>query len=115
MYSRAGFGPDDVDVAQIYDCFTITTLIQLEDYGFCGKGEGGPYVESGAIALDGKLPINTGGGHLSEGYIHGMSHIVEGVKQMRGVSTSQVGGAETCLVTAGSPPASSALLLRRAA
>jgi acetyl-CoA acetyltransferase len=115
LYQRAGLGPADIDVAQIYDCFTITTLIQLEDYGFCAKGEGGPFVASGAIGIDGSLPINTGGGHLSEGYIHGMNHIVEGVRQMRGTSTSQVPGAETCLVTAGSPPASSALILRRAA
>jgi acetyl-CoA acetyltransferase len=114
LYQRAGLGPGDVDVAQIYDCFTITTLIQLEDYGFCEKGEGGPFAASGAIGLDGSLPINTGGGHLSEGYIHGMNHIVEGVRQMRGTSSSQVPGAETCLVTAGSPPASSALILRRA-
>ena len=89
-------------------------LVQLEDYGFCAKGEGGPFASSGAIGMDGRLPINTGGGHLSEGYIHGMNHIVEGVRQIRGASTSQVAGAETCLVTGGSPPASSALILRRA-
>jgi len=115
LYRRAGLGPADIDVAQIYDCFTITTLIQLEDYGFCDKGEGGAFAAGGAIGLDGVLPINTGGGHLSEGYIHGMNHVVEGVRQMRGTSTSQVNGAETCLVTGGSPPASSALILRRAA
>jgi acetyl-CoA acetyltransferase len=114
LYQRAGLGPDDIDVAQIYDCFTITVLVQLEDYGFCAKGDGGPFAASGAIGIDGRLPINTGGGHLSEGYIHGMNHIVEGVRQIRGTSTSQVAGAETCLVTAGSPPASSALILRRA-
>jgi acetyl-CoA acetyltransferase len=114
LYQRAGMGPDEVDVAQVYDCFTITVLVQLEDYGFCAKGEGGPFVESGAIGMQGRLPINTGGGHLSEGYIHGMNHIVEGVRQIRGDSTSQVAGAETCLVTGGSPPASSALILRRA-
>ena len=65
-------------------------LLQLEDFGFCAKGEGGAFVSSGAIELDGSLPINTGGGHLSEGYIHGMNHIVEGVRQVRGTSTSQV-------------------------
>lgn len=114
LYRRAGLGADEIDVAQIYDCFTITVLIQLEDYGFCAKGEGGPFVGSGAIGRDGSLPINTAGGHLSEGYIHGMNHIVEGVRQMRGDSSSQIAGAETVLVTGGSPPATSALILRRA-
>jgi acetyl-CoA acetyltransferase len=114
LYQRAGLGPADIDVAQFYDCFTITVLVQLEDYGFCAKGEGGPYAASGAIGIDGALPINTGGGHLSEGYIHGMNHIVEGVRQIRGTSTSQVARAETCLVTAGSPPSTSALVLRAA-
>lgn len=111
LYARAGLGPDDVDVAQVYDCFTITVLLQLEDWGFCKKGEGGPFVSSGEIDLGGRLPINTGGGHLSEGYIHGMNHIVEGVLQMRGTSTSQVPGAEVCLVTSTPLPPGSALML----
>lgn len=114
LYSRAGLGPSDIDVAQLYDCFTITVLLQLEDFGFCKKGEGGPFCASGAIDLGGSLPINTAGGHLSEGYIHGMNHIVEGVKQMRGESTSQVPGAEVCLVTSTPLPPGSALILRRA-
>ncbi|WP_226365032.1 lipid-transfer protein [Pseudonocardia sp. ICBG162] len=113
LWTRAGLGPRDVDVAQFYDCFTITALVQFEDYGFCAKGEGGPFAASGAIGPGGSLPINTGGGHLSEGYIHGLNHVVEGVRQMRGGSTSQVAGGEVCLVTGGSPPASSALILRR--
>lgn len=112
LYRRAGLGPDDVDVAQIYDCFTITVLLQLEDWGFCEKGEGGPFAASGAIDLGGSLPINTAGGHLSEGYIHGMNHIVEGVRQMRGTSTNQVDGAEVCLVTCTPLPPGSALVLR---
>ncbi|MDT3444394.1 hypothetical protein QOZ89_33035 [Pseudofrankia sp. BMG5.37] len=111
LYARAGLGPADIDVAQIYDCFSITVLLQLEDWGFCKKGEGGPFVASGEIGLGGSLPINTGGGHLSEGYIHGMNHIVEGVRQIRGTSTSQVAGAETCLVTATPLPPGSALIL----
>jgi acetyl-CoA acetyltransferase len=111
LYRRAGLGPADVDVAQVYDCFTITVLLQLEDFGFCPKGEGGSFVSSGEIGLDGSLPINTGGGHLSEGYIHGMNHIVEGVRQIRGESTSQVPGAEVCLVTSTPLPPGSALLL----
>jgi acetyl-CoA acetyltransferase len=111
LYERAGLGPADVDVAQFYDCFTITALIELEDYGFCDPGEGGPFAASGALRVGGRLPINTGGGHLSEGYIHGMNHVVEGVRQLRGTSPTQVPGAEVCLVTSAVPPATSALLL----
>jgi acetyl-CoA acetyltransferase len=114
LYERAGLGPNDIDVAQFYDCFTITVLLQLEDYGFCGRGEGGPFAASGAIRREGRLPINTAGGHLSEGYVHGMNLVVEGVRQVRGESTSQVPGAEVCLVTSAPPPGSSALILRAA-
>ena len=78
LYRRAGLGPADVDVAQFYDCFTITVLLQIEDWGFCAKGEGGPFVASGAIDIGGTIPINTGGGHLSEGYIHGLNHVARG-------------------------------------
>lgn len=112
LYRRAGLGPADIDVAQVYDCFSITVLLQLEDWGFCKKGEGGPFVASGEIDLGGRVPINTGGGHLSEGYVHGMNHIVEGVRQMRGTSTSQVPGAEVCLVTSTPLPPGSGLVLR---
>lgn len=114
LYRNAGIGPADIDVAQFYDCFTFTVLVQLEDYGFCEPGEGGPLAESGSIALDGRLPINTSGGNLSDGYIHGMSHIVEGVHQIRGDSTSQIDGAEVCLVTSGLPNITSAMILRAA-
>lgn len=114
LYRRAGLGPADIDVAQFYDCFTITVLLQIEDFGFCAKGEGGAFVSSGEIELGGRLPINTGGGHLSEGYIHGMNHIVEGVRQIRGESTSQVPGAEVCLVTSTPLPPGGALILRAA-
>jgi acetyl-CoA acetyltransferase len=114
LYARAGLGPSDIDVAQFYDCFSITVLMQLEDFGFCEKGEGGPFVASGAIDLGGSVPINTGGGHLSEGYIHGMNHVVEGVRQIRGDSTSQVPGAEVCLVTSTPVPPGSALMLTAA-
>jgi len=114
LYRRAGLGPADIDVAQLYDCFSITVLLQLEDWGFCKKGEGGPFAESGAIDLGGSIPINTGGGHLSEGYIHGMNHIVEGVRQVRGTSSNQVPCAETCLVTSTALPPGSALILRGA-
>ncbi|WP_029114889.1 lipid-transfer protein [Mycobacterium sp. URHB0044] len=111
LYRRAGLGPRDLDVAQIYDCFTITVLLQLEDYGLCGRGEGGAFASSGAIDMNGRIPINTAGGNLSEAYIHGMNHILEGVRQLRGTSTSQVRGAQTCLVTSGLPALTSALIL----
>ncbi|HLY81421.1 MAG TPA: hypothetical protein VKQ71_00480 [Acidimicrobiales bacterium] len=114
LFQRAGLGPEEIDVAQLYDCFTITVLLQLEDFGFCKKGDGGPFVSSGAVEMGGTIPINTGGGHLSEGYIHGMNHIVEGVRQMRGQSTNQVPGAEVCLVSSTPLPPGSALILRAA-
>lgn len=102
LYRRAGVGPDDIDVALLYDHFSPMVLMQLEDYGFCAKGDGGPFVESGAIRYDGgSIPVNTHGGQLSEAYIVGMTHIVEGVEQMRGTAINQVEGAELALVTGG--------------
>ena len=83
LWSGAGIGPEDVDVTGSYDAFTFTTMLQLEDYGFCAKGEGGAYVSSGAIELGGRRPNNTSGGHLCEGYTHGVSMVVENVRQLR--------------------------------
>src|SRR5947208_1797964 len=74
----------DVDVTGSYDAFTFTTMLQLEEYGFCKKGEGGQYVSSGVIELGGRRPNNTAGGHLCEGYTHGMSMVIENVRQLRG-------------------------------
>src|SRR3546814_6897113 len=71
----AGVGAGDIDVAQIYDHFTSQVIMQIEDYGFCAKGEGGPFVASGATRIDGSLPVNTDGGQLSCGYIWGMTHV----------------------------------------
>jgi acetyl-CoA acetyltransferase len=84
----AGVAHDDVDCAQIYDSFTITVLITLESLGFCGKGEGGPFVESGALAPGGALPINTDGGGLSSNHPgrRGVFTLIEGVRQLRGES-----------------------------
>jgi acetyl-CoA acetyltransferase len=114
LYGKAGLGPRDVDVAQIYDHFTGCVLMQLEDYGFCKRGEGGPFVESGALGWQsGSLPTNTHGGSLSEAYIHGLNHVVEGVRALRGESTSTVEGAEVCLVTSAACVPSSAVLLGR--
>ena len=111
LYDRAGLTAADIDVAQLYDCFTITVLLQLEDYGFCGRGEGGEFAAAGNLRLTGDLPLNTSGGHMSEAYIHGMNHVAEGVRQIRGTSTAQVPGAEVALVTSAPPPGASALLL----
>jgi acetyl-CoA acetyltransferase len=114
MWARAGLGPSDVDVAQIYDHFTGLVLLSLEDFGFCERGEGGDYAASGALSWpDGALPTNTHGGSLSEAYIHGLNHVVEGVRQLRGQSTCQVEGAETCLVTSAAGVPTSALVLGR--
>ncbi len=115
LWHRAGIGPSEVDIAQIYDCFTISVILQLEAFGFCAKGEGGPFVASGAIKRGGSLPINTGGGHLSEGYVHGMNHIVQAVRQLRGEADMQIEGAEVSLCTGGPLPIGSSVLFRKAA
>jgi acetyl-CoA acetyltransferase len=100
-YAMAGLGPDDIDFAQIYDCFTYMVMTQIEDYGFCKKGEGGPFVASGALKLDGRLPTNTSGGQLSEAHCEGVLQIVEGVRQLQGIygKDRQVPNAETCIVS----------------
>ncbi|MGH9021463.1 MAG: thiolase C-terminal domain-containing protein, partial [Acidimicrobiales bacterium] len=114
LWGRAGIGPEDVDVAQIYDHFTGLVLCSLEDFGFCARGEGGPFAASGALAWPGgAMPMNTHGGSLSEAYVHGLNHVVEGVRQLRGESTCQVTGAETCLVTSAAGVPTSALVLGR--
>ncbi len=102
LFARAGVSPAEIDVAQIYDHFSPLVLMALEDYGFCGRGESGEFVSGGRIRWpDGELPLNTAGGQLSEAYVHGMNLLIEGVRQLRGQSTSQVEGARTCLVTGG--------------
>src|SRR5215469_14935905 len=106
LYKKAGITAQDIDVALIYDHFTPMVLMQLEDYGFCEKGEGGPFVLSGAIRYTperkpGNVAVNTHGGQLSEAYVIGATHIVEGVEQLRGTAVNQVAGAELALVTGG--------------
>ena len=83
LWPNAGVGPQDIQVTGAYDAFTFTTLLQLEDYGFCKKGEGGDYVSSGIMRLGGARPNNTSGGHLCEGYTHGIAMVIENVRQLR--------------------------------
>ena len=99
-FSMAGVGPEHVDVAQLYDNFTISVLLWLEHAGFCDVGEGGSFVEGGRIQLGGDLPVNTSGGNLSESYMEGWLHIVEAVRQVRGhCDERQVPDVEVSLVT----------------
>jgi acetyl-CoA acetyltransferase len=83
LWPNAGVGPEDIDLTGSYDAFTFTTMLQLEDYGFCKKGEGGHYVSDGSMRLGGKRPNNTSGGHLCEGYTHGINMVIENVRQLR--------------------------------
>jgi acetyl-CoA acetyltransferase len=99
-YARAGLGPADVDTAMIYDCFTFEVLHQLEEAGFCRRGESDAFVRSGAIALGGALPVNTHGGLLAEGHLGGVSHILEAVRQLRGEANArQIPRARVAAVT----------------
>ncbi len=110
----AGAGPADVDVAMIYDHFTPMVLMGLEDFGFCARGESGPFVADGSIRREGSLPVNTSGGNLAEVYLHGVTHVLEAVRQLRGTSVNQVTGTEVALVVAGAGPTpTGAILLRR--
>ena len=104
LYEQAGVEPSDIDVALLYDHFSPLVIMQLEDYGFCPKGEGGAFVEGGAIRRDGIIPVNPHGGHLSEAYVVGMTHIREAVEQLRGTATNQIEGAKLALVTGGPAP-----------
>ena len=111
-FKRAGLSPADVDVAEIYDCSTISMLLQLEDVGFAAKGEGAAFAASGAIGPGGSLPVNTHGGLLSQSYTVGANHIVEAVRQLRGErGDAQVPGAEVALVAGLGAPEHSTLLL----
>jgi acetyl-CoA acetyltransferase len=117
LYAMSGLGPEDIDVAELYDAFTPLVLIQLEDYGFCKKGDAAGFMADGTTALGGALPVNTHGGFLSEGYVHGLNHVAEAVAQLRDTcGQRQVDGAEVALST-GQPGfvagTTSALILTR--
>jgi acetyl-CoA acetyltransferase len=111
MYEMSGLGPNDIQTAILYDHFTPFVLPQLEEFGFCKKGEAKHFVREGHHARGGRLPINTHGGQLGEAYIHGMNGILEGVRQVRGESVNQVDNVEHALVSAGTGVPTSGLIL----
>ena len=101
LYERTGLGPDDIDAAMIYENFSPIVFQQLEGLGFCGPGEARDFIAEGHIDLGGTLPVNTHGGLLGEGYIHGVNNILEGVRQIRGTAVNQVAGARHVMVAGG--------------
>jgi acetyl-CoA acetyltransferase len=111
LWEQSGLSPADIQTAVLYDHFTPFTLIQLEELGFCGRGEAKDFIADGAIEVGGRLPINTHGGQLGEAYIHGMNGIAEGVRQLRGTSVNPVPDVEHVLVTAGTGVPTSGLIL----
>jgi acetyl-CoA acetyltransferase len=114
LWDMAGVKPVEIDAAFFYDFFTSLVIMAVEDYGFCKRGEGGPFVENGGLAWpNGRLVCNTSGGQLSEAFIHGFNNSIEAVRQIRGTSTSQVDGCELVLVAGANTDPTGAVLLRR--
>ena len=111
VYAQSGLGPDDIQAAILYDHFTPFVLGQLEEFGFCKRGEAKHFVRENQHARGGRLPINPNGGQLGEAYIHGMNGIAEAVRQLRGTAANQLSGISNMLVTAGSGVPTSALIL----
>ncbi len=111
LWRQSGLGPADLPMAILYDHFTPYVLMQLEELGFCGRGEAPDFIRDGAIEIGGRLPINTHGGQLGEAYIHGMNGIAEAVRQVRGTSVNQVPEVDHVLVTAGTGVPTSGLIL----
>jgi acetyl-CoA acetyltransferase len=105
LWRSSGLGPADIDVGILYDHFTPFVLMQLEEFGFCGKGEAADFVAGE------RLPLNTHGGQLGEAYLHGMNGIAEAVRQLRGTAVNQIPGARRTLVTAGTGVPTSGLVL----
>ena len=113
LWAQAGIGPDDIATAVLYDHFTPFVLVQLEELGFCKRGEAKDFIAGGGIEIGGALPVNTHGGQLGEAYLHGMNGIAEAVRQVRGTAVNQVPDVEHVLVTAGTGvPTSGAVLAR---
>ena len=117
LFGTAGIAPRDIGAAMLYDAFTYMVLVALEAYGFCKPGEAGLFVESGGIEMDGQLPVNTHGGMLSEGYMHGFNQIIEAVEQLRGSAGSRQLKDIEIILSAAQPGmrggTTSALILRR--
>jgi acetyl-CoA acetyltransferase len=113
LWGDSGLGPADIQTAVIYDHFTPFVLTQLEEFGFCERGEAKDFIRDGNIELGGGLPVNTHGGQLGEGYLHGMNGIAEGVRQVRGTSVNQVDDVDHVLVTGGTGVPTSGLILGR--
>ncbi|MDX2381493.1 MAG: lipid-transfer protein [Acidimicrobiia bacterium] len=111
LWEASGLGPSDIQTATLYDHFTPPVLAQLEEFGFCGRGEAKDFIADGNIEIGGGLPINTNGGQLGEAYIHGLNGIAEAVRQLRGTSVNQVDDVEHVLVTAGTGVPTSGLIL----
>jgi acetyl-CoA acetyltransferase len=111
LWETSGLGPDDMQAAILYDHFTPYVLYQLEELGFCAKGEAKEFVKDGRIELGGALPVNTHGGQLGEAYLHGMNGIAEGARLVRGTSCNQVPDVEHVVVTGGTGVPTSGLVL----
>jgi acetyl-CoA acetyltransferase len=114
LWQNSGLRPSEIDAFFCYDFFTSFVIIALEDYGFCKRGEGGPFVEDQGLYFEGgKLPTNTNGGQLSEAFIHGVNNNLEAVRQLRGTSTSQVPDCELVLLAGANTDPTGAVILRR--
>ena len=111
LWRQSGLGPKDIQTAVLYDHFTPFVLTQLEEFGFCARGEAKDFVRAGQHARGGLLPINPHGGQLGEAYIHGMNGIAEGVRQVRGTSVNQIADVRNVVVTAGTGVPTSGLIL----
>ena len=111
LWAQSGLRPGDIQTAFLYDHFTPFVLVQLEELGFCDRGEAKDFATIENLSIGGRLPINTSGGLLGEAYIHGMNGLTEAVRQVRGTSCNQVPGVEHVLVTAGTGCPTSGLIL----
>jgi len=111
LWRQSGLTPADMSVAVLYDHFTPFVLVQLEELGFCARGEAKDFIADDALHLDGRLPLNPHGGQLGEAYIHGMNGIAEAVRQLRGTAANQVRDAQNVVVTAGTGVPTSGLVL----